>query len=261
MAKVSGHAIREQAITAAALTRRLRRAADPTRARLLQGFFKTGPGQYGEGDRFLGLRLPAIRALARESRDLPLDEIGRLLASPWHEARLLALVILADAYAKADPVRQRAIYRLYISSTDRINNWDLVDVSAPRIVGAHLFARSRAPLARLAKSTSLWERRIAILATLYFITRGEVEDTLAIARTLLDDRHDLIHKAVGWMLREVGKRNRGALEGFLHRYAPTMPRTALRYAIERFSSRERRRYLAITRRRAAPSGVATARRA
>lgn len=209
----------------------------------MQGFFKTGPGQYGEGDRFLGSRVPDLRKVAREFASLSMTEIQSLLASPWHEERLLALVILVRQYAKGEERERNAIYALYLRSTGRINNWDLVDVSAPQIVGLHLLTRDRRPLYRLVKSRSVWERRIAIIATQQFIRGGEFEDTLALAEALLDDEHDLIHKAAGWMLREVGKRDRRALEAFLDRHAATMPRTMLRYAIERLPPARRRRYL------------------
>jgi 3-methyladenine DNA glycosylase AlkD len=181
--------------------------------------------------------------LAREAKDASLDTLDALLQSPWHETRLLALVVLVAQYRRGDDKTRQAIYRLYLHRTDRINNWDLVDVSAGDIVGAHLWERDRRVLDRLARSKSLWERRIAIIATSYFIRRDEFDDTLRIAVLLVDDRHDLIHKAVGWMLREVGKRDQEAEERFLRRYASRMPRTMLRYAIERFPERLRKQYL------------------
>jgi len=225
-----------------ALKRRLRTVANRERATHSLRFFKTGPGQYGEGDRFLGLTVPEMRRVVREFRELPLAGAEALLASPWHEERLVALMILVEQYRRT-PAARAAIYRLYLGRTDRINNWDLVDVSAAHVVGAHLAERSRKPLYRLARSKSLWERRIAIVATQHFIRRNEFADTLAIARLLLRDRHDLIHKATGWMLREVGKRDEAALRAFLDEHAPTMPRTMLRYAIERFPPPLRRHYL------------------
>jgi len=233
--------------TAAAATRRLRALGDPAQAAALQWFFKTGPGEYAEGDRFLGVKVPAIRALARECRELPLAEIARLLRSPWHEARLLALVVLAWQYARADRPAQARMHRLYLDHTAHINNWDLVDLSAEHLVGAHLAGGSRALLRRLARSPSVWERRIAVLATAHYIRRGEFDDTLALAEQLLDDPHDLIHKAVGWMLREIGKRDRAVEEAFLDAHAARMPRTMLRYAIEKFPEPLRRRYLAVRR--------------
>jgi 3-methyladenine DNA glycosylase AlkD len=219
--------------------------ADPARAKASQWFFKTGPGQYGEGDRFLGLTVPALRTLAREYEALPSRAIVALLKSPWHEERLLALLILVRQYAKGDPTARDGIYRCYMANRARINNWDLVDCSAPRIVGAHLQARGRRVLRELAKSSSMWDRRIAVLATCHFIGAGEYDDSLAIARMLLGDREDLIHKAVGWMLREIGKRDRRVLERFLQAHASRLPRTALRYAIERFPDGLRRRYLSM----------------
>jgi len=228
----------------AAARKRLRQFADRERAAFSLRFFKTGPGEYAEGDRFLGLRVPDLRKVAGEFRSLSLAGLRELLASKWHEERLLALVILTRQYPRASFSERDAIYRLYLASTARINNWDLVDVSAAQIVGAHLIDRSRAPLRRLAKSRSVWERRIAIIATQQFIRAGEFEDTLAIVKSLLSDSHDLIHKAAGWMLREVGKRDRSALEKFLNRNAARMPRTMLRYAIERFPPALRKKYLA-----------------
>jgi 3-methyladenine DNA glycosylase AlkD len=226
------------------LRRRLRALANPERAAHSLRFFKTGPGQYGHGDRFLGLTVPDMRRLIRDFRDLPLDDADALLASPWHEERLVALMILVEQ-CRRDPAAGAAIYRLCLARTDRINNWDLVDVSAPQIVGAYLETRSRKPLYRLARSKSLWERRIAIVATQHFIRRGDVGDTLAIARLLLGDEHDLIHKACGWMLREVGKRDERGLRAFLDEHGAVMPRTMLRYAIERFAPAVRRRYLTL----------------
>lgn len=207
-------------------------------------FFRTGRGDYGEGDLFLGLRVPDVRKIARELRSLSLADIRTLLASKWHEERLLALVILVHQFATAGDSERKQIYELYLASTDRIDNWDLVDGSAPQIVGAYLVDRDRRPLYRLAKSKSLWERRIAIIATQQFIRRGELDDTFAIAKVLIGDAHDLIHKAAGWMLREAGKRDRGRLEHFLDEFASHMPRTMLRYAIERLPNDLRRRYMA-----------------
>lgn len=232
-------------ITAAAVHRRMLARADPARAKASQWFFKTGPGQYGEGDRFLGLTLPELRQLAKEYEALSSRVIVALLKSPWHEERLLALLILVRQYATGDPAARDRIYRCYMANRARINNWDLVDCSATRIVGAHLQARGRRVLRALARSASLWDRRIAVLATFQFIAAREYDDSLAIARMLLGDREDLIHKAVGWMLREIGKRDRPVLERFLQAHAAHMPRTALRYAIERFPDDRRRRYLSM----------------
>ena len=229
--------------TAAAILARLREIGDPEHARFVAGYFRTGPGEYGEGDRFLGIRIPALRALVREHRGTPVDQMVELLRSPWHEARLFALLLLVDAYGRADAEGREAIYRLYLANTRHIDNWDLVDSSAPQIVGAHLEERDRGILEELAQSESLWERRIAILATQHFIRRGDFGTTLRIAEMLVGDRHDLIHKAVGWMLREVGNRDRAAEEAFLRRHHRTMPRTMLRYAIEKFPPDLRQRYL------------------
>ncbi|HMC56704.1 MAG TPA: DNA alkylation repair protein [Gemmatimonadaceae bacterium] len=236
---------REAPASAVAVEGVLRSMGDPTRAAGMQRFFKTGPGEYGEGDRFIGLTLPQIRAQVRLLRALPLDDTEKLLESPWHETRMLAVALMVDRYPRADAQARRAIYELYLRRTDRINNWDLVDISAPGVVGMHLVDRSRAPLRRLARSRSVWERRIAIVSTFAFIRRGELDDTLAIATQLLGDQHDLIHKAVGWALREVGKRDERVLRTFLDRHAPDMPRTALRYAIERLSPTLRAQYMAV----------------
>ncbi|HEU0298461.1 MAG TPA: DNA alkylation repair protein [Longimicrobium sp.] len=232
-----------QTSTAAEVQARLEGLGDAEDARFLQGYFRTVPGQYGEGDRFLGIRAPVLRTLVREYRGMPREEIGRLLRSPWHEARLLAVLLLADAYGRGDEQARAAIYRLYLDSTRWINNWDLVDSSAPHVVGAHLADRDRRVLEELARSGSLWERRITILATQHFIRRGDFGTTLRIAELLVHDRHDLIHKAVGWMLREVANRDRATAEAFLRRHLAGMPRTMLRYAIEKFPPGLRQRYL------------------
>jgi 3-methyladenine DNA glycosylase AlkD len=216
---------------------------NPQKAKLLQGFFKTGPGEYGEGDVFLGIQVPVLRMLAREFDGLPMPAVRSLLDSPLHESRLLALLLLVREYTRGNDADKRRIYDFYLASTSSINNWDLVDLSAPRIVGDFLAARSRAPLRRLAKSDSLWERRIAIVATYRFICDNDFGATLAIAQMLLRDHQDLIHKATGWMLREVGKRDTAALEGFLDQHCRAMPRTMLRYAIERFPEARRQQYL------------------
>jgi 3-methyladenine DNA glycosylase AlkD len=228
---------------AKALQTRLRALGNPKDADFLAGFFKTGPGQYGEGDVFIGVRVPVIRKLAKEFALLPLPEVENLLHSPIHEERLAALVILVAQAAQAEAKTRKAIYDFYLANTEFINNWDLVDLSAPQIVGACLADRSRRPLYGLAKSSWLWDRRISILATFHFIRLGDFNDTLKIAEMLLGDPEDLMHKAVGWMLREVGKRDVAALEGFLERHCRVMPRTMLRYAIEKFSDEKRRKYM------------------
>lgn len=221
----------------------LQRLANPERALILQRFFKTGPGQYGEGDQFLGIKAPELRALARRYQATAEADVVRLLKSAWHEERIVALMILLHQFAKAEAMAQRRIYQLYLDSTAFINNWDLVDVSAPHIVGVYLHDKSRRPLYRLARSRSLWERRIAVLATFEFIRQRDFADALAIAKLLLEDREDLIHKAVGWMLREIGKRDLRAEETFLQEHYRRMPRTMLRYAIEKFPEARRRKYL------------------
>ena len=217
--------------------------SDTAHASTMQRYFKTGPGEYAEGDRFIGVRVPQVRQIAKKFRNIPLNEIPVLLASPVHEERLLALIILTLLYPRSGPATQQEIYRLYLQYMPYINNWDLVDVSAMHIVGAHLFRRSREPLRTLAKSHNLWYRRIAILSTFHFIRKEEYDDTLKIAELLLKDAEDLIHKAVGWMLREVWKRDCAAVEPFLKQHTADMPRTMLRYAIERMPEQLRKKYL------------------
>ena len=226
-----------------AIKNALRRHADKKQAKLLQRFFKTGPGEYAEGDVFLGVKVPVVRGLAAEYRDVPLRTAVRLLRSAVHEERLLALFIIIGLYRKAGASGQRKIYRVYLDHARYINNWDLVDVTAKHIVGAFLADKDKAPLYKLAGSDRLWERRIAVLSTFHFIERGSFDDALNIAGILLGDRHDLIHKATGWMLREVGKRDMRREEEFLKKYCAVMPRTMLRYAIERFPQAKRRAYL------------------
>ena len=223
--------------------RDLRAVSSARRAAANRWFFKTGTGDYGEGDRFLGVAVPDLRRIARANENLPLNDVLRLLRSKWHEERLLALLILVRQYARADEGGRRVIHRLYLRNTRWINSWDLVDTSAAQIVGAHLGKGERTVLRRLARSKSVWERRIAMIATSHYIRNGDFADALAIAGMLVEDEHDLIQKAVGWMLREVGNRDRQAEERFLRRHARTMPRTMLRYAIEKFPDRLRRKYL------------------
>ncbi|MBD3251663.1 DNA alkylation repair protein [Candidatus Uhrbacteria bacterium] len=225
----------------------LRSYATKERATANAWFFKTGKGQYGEGDRFLGVTVPNIRKTVRAFPTLPLKEVIALLKSPWHEERLTALFILIHQFQKGDPATQKKIYNLYLKSTKWINNWDLVDLSAHKIVGAYLIDKPRKTLYELASSPNLWQRRIAILATFWYIKDGDVKDAIKIAQLLLNDKEDLIHKAVGWMLREVGKKDLPTLESFLKKHAPKMPRTMLRYAIEKFPETKRQRYLKITR--------------
>ena len=229
-------------MTAADAKIKLKSLASPAVAKSAARFFKTGPGQYGEGDIFIGVKVPVLRGVARDFRELSLKEAQKLLHSPVHEERLLALLILVLAVAKADDTRRKAIYDSYLANTRHVNNWDLVDSSAPALVGAYLIDKNRKPLVKLAKSKILWERRIAIVATQHFIRHGEYDDTLKISQILLADKEDLIHKAAGWMLREVGKKHEPTLVAFLEEHGADMPRTMLRYAIERFSP-ERRRLL------------------
>jgi 3-methyladenine DNA glycosylase AlkD len=236
--------LKTDTLTLAALRSELHGLGSPERAVHSLRFFKTGPGQYGEGDKFLGLTVPEMRALAKKYRELSDADAVALLASPWHEDRLVALILLVNAYERGDDARRRSIHRTYLGNTDHINNWDLVDCSAAQIVGGHLDRGDISTLERLARSKDLWKRRIAIVATLHFIKRDEFRPTLVIAAMLLRDSHDLIHKAVGWMLREVGKRDRGVLDGFLKKHYRDMPRTMLRYAIERHPESVRKRYLA-----------------
>jgi 3-methyladenine DNA glycosylase AlkD len=231
------------AMIAQEIQKRLQALGDPQQAQVLQRFFKTRPGEYGEGDVFVGLRVPEIRELAREYQSLALPETIRLLQSPIHEARLLALLILIRIYKRGDASIQERIYRAYLLNTRFINNWDLVDASAEHIVGAHLTNGSRDRLHALAASNLLWERRIAIMATFHFIKRWEFSDTFNIATLLLQDPEDLIHKAVGWMLREIGKRDHPTEVSFLRAHYKIMPRTMLRYAIEKFPEELRRQYL------------------
>lgn len=219
-------------------------AADPAKAALLARFFKTGKGEYAEGDRFLGLTVPATRAIVKKHRALPLSDIRALLRSPWHEHRLAALLLLEEQFRRGNPELREKICGLYLANTRFINNWDLVDLSAPRIVGAWLKDKDRSPLYRLAKSRLLWERRIAMLSCFAFICDGDPADALKIARLLLADSHDLMHKAVGWMLRETGKRcSEKILLDFLKANYPRLPRTTLRYAIERFPEIKRKKFL------------------
>lgn len=222
---------------------RLQVLGDRERAQVLQRFFKTAPGEYGEGDVFVGLRVPEIRKLAKEYLALPFSEIIQLLQSSIHEARLLALLILIRAYTQGNASLQEQIFNLYLQNTRFINNWDLVDASAEHIVGSHLRYRNRSPLHALAVSKLLWDRRISIMSTFHYIKHGKFAETLRIAELLLRDKEELIHKAVGWMLREIGKRDHLTEEVFLKVNYRIMPRTMLRYAIEKFPEQSRRQYL------------------
>jgi 3-methyladenine DNA glycosylase AlkD len=234
---------RKRAPTLADLTRELAQVGDPERARNLAWFFKTGRGEYAEGDQFIGITVPVQRVLAKKYRHLKLKDIEKLLESGEHEHRFTGLLILVAQYQAGDSAAKQAIFEFYLQHTSAINNWDLVDTSAPYILGEHLVSRSRRILYQLAKSPNLWERRIAMVSTAAFIRRGDLKDAFAIANRLLADKHDLIHKAVGWMLREAGKQSRPAIIDFLHRNYAEMPRTALRYAIEHLPEAERKRAL------------------
>jgi 3-methyladenine DNA glycosylase AlkD len=226
------------------IRRELKSMADPGKAAIMQRFFKTGPGQYGEGDIFIGVMVPQSRRVAKKFCQLPLGEVRTLLYSHIHEERLVALLILAWSYSSVSSSREKEeqIVKFYLDNIKQVNNWDLVDLSAPNILGAHLVDRERSLLYMLAGSENVWERRIAIIATHHFIRNGDFSDTLKIAEMLLQDRHDLIHKAAGWMLREVGKRDAAAQEAFLEKHWSVMPRMMLRYAIERLPESKRRRY-------------------
>lgn len=231
--------IAEQAMSA------VRRAGRKEKARLLSTFFKTGAGEYGEGDRFLGVTVPETRSIARRFLSLPLTEVKKLLVSSFHEERLLALIILLELFKRGDSRKKAGVFNFYMRNRKRVNNWDLVDISAPLIVGESLREGNGeiAILYDLAGSENLWDRRISIVATFAFIRAGELKHTFALSKRLLKDKEDLMHKACGWMLREAGKRDKKALMRFLDRYGAQMPRTMLRYAIERFPEKVRRGYL------------------
>lgn len=231
----------------------LRSLASPERATFFQRFFKTGPGEYAEGDRFLGIPVPLLRRVAREHRTLSRKQVLGLLRSPWHEERLLALFLMVHAYSRSTDLVREEIVASYLAHTRYINNWDLVDSSAPYVLGPHVHdappsqRRRREKIVKdLARSSDLWERRIAMLATFHGIRADDYRLALDISTMLVDDHHDLIHKAVGWMLREIGNRDREAEETFLREHCRTMPRTMLRYAIEKFPETLRQRYLAGT---------------
>ncbi|MGD8426909.1 MAG: DNA alkylation repair protein [Balneolaceae bacterium] len=223
----------------------LNKLANPEIAEHSKRFFKTGPGEYGEGDSFLGIRVPDTRKVAKKFNDLPLEETERLLQSQYHEVRLCALIILVEKFRTSETKNKERIFQLYLDNTRFINNWDLVDISAEHIIGSFLANKNRKLLYRLAESQDLWERRIAIMSTFHFVKKQEFEDTIKIAKRLLHDEHDLIHKAVGWMLREVGKRNQETEQKFLDKWAREMPRTMLRYAIEKFPEEKRNYYLSL----------------
>lgn len=225
------------------IKKELQKLADPKRAESSLWFFKTGKGEYGEGDKFLGISCPNMRKVAKHFAHLPISEIKQMLASSYHEFRQVGLFILVNQFQKGDREKQKEIYNFYLSQTNRINNWDLVDLSAHKIVGAYLDDKDRKILYKLARSKILWEKRIAIVATFYFIAQNDLSDTYQIAKLLLGDPHDLIHKAVGWALRETGKKDKPRLVKFLNTHHRHMPRTTLRYAIEKFPERERKRWM------------------
>ncbi|HLU70440.1 MAG TPA: DNA alkylation repair protein [Fibrobacteria bacterium] len=233
-------------LSLAALRRELVALNDPPKAAFLQGFFKTAPGQYGHGDRFRGITVPVLRGLARRYRTLPFDDAAALLESEWHEDRLLALFLMMQLYERGAPPLRARIHKRYLARiATQVNNWDLVDASAAHLVGRHLaeYAEDTSRLDTLARDRNLWRRRVAIVATHHFIRKGSFGETLRIAEVLLDDREDLIHKATGWMLREMGKKDVAPLRAFLDRHAATMPRTMLRYALERFPEATRKEYM------------------
>jgi len=235
-------------LTAQAAQEALRAVAKPERVATTERFFKAYPGGYSEGDRFLGCTVPATRQVAKAFYDLPLSELDKLIVSPWHDDRLLALIILVEQYGWGDEAKQTAVYDFYIAHTANVNNWDLVDVSSEFIVGPYLEHRPQKMevLGSLAASESLWERRIAMLATFAYIKKRQADEALIIAEQLLHDNHDLIQKAVGWMLREVGKRvDRSLLLAFLDTHAHDMPRTTLRYAIEHLQPGQRTHYMGV----------------
>jgi 3-methyladenine DNA glycosylase AlkD len=233
-------------MTAAQVKAELAKHGNADDAVFLQRFFKTGPGQYGEGDQFIGVRVPAMRRISKEFKDLPLTEVQKLLDSPIHEHRLAAVVILSYKYPKTSEDDKRAIYDLYIKNVyeGRINNWDIVDVTAPHIIGAHLEKRPRDELYKLARSNDIWQKRVAIISTFRFIKKGDPSTSLDMAEILLHDKHDLIHKAVGWVLREVGKSvDEKLLTDFLDRHAHDMPRMALRYSLEKLTPEQKTHYM------------------
>jgi len=230
-------------VKAGQLRKQLRQQADPAVAAHSRRFFKSGPDEYAAGDRFLGIRVPELRALVKAFQEMPLSESLRLLRSPYHEERLCALLLLVHNFTRGDAETREAIARGYLENLRYVNNWDLVDSSAPKILGVYLADKPKRMLYRLAASKNLWERRVAVMATFHFIRQRQFDTTLDLAKRLLRDDEALIHKAVGWMLREIGKRDGELERAFLEQHHQSMPRTMLRYAIEKFSPAERKRYL------------------
>lgn len=225
------------------IKKEIKKNANPQKAILLQRFFKTGPGDYGEGDIFLGIMVPVQRSIAKKYKGLSLKDIKELINSGIHEERLIALFILVDQYEKGDEQKKEDIFTFYHLHRKRINNWDLIDLTAHKISGSYLMDKDKSLLYKLAESKTIWDRRIAVMSTFYFIKNNIFDDALCIAEKLLNDKHDLIHKAVGWMLREIGNRDINTEEGFLDKHYRTMPRTMLRYAIEKFPEKKRLAYL------------------
>lgn len=225
------------------LRKELTNEKNSEQVKILQRFFKTGKGEYGEGDIFYGIKVPVTRTIAKRFVELTFNELKILLASEVHEERLAAGLILVENFNKANEKEREKIYRFYLTNRKGINNWDLVDLTAPKIIGTYLLNRDKKILFDLAKSKNLWDRRIAIISTLVFIRRNQFDETLNISRLLLNDKHDLIHKAVGWMLREIGKINCDVETEFLLKHYKEMPRTMLRYAIEKFPERKRKQFL------------------
>lgn len=227
----------------AALRKEIKSVSNPEKAKFLQRFFKTGKGEYAEGDIFLGIVVPVQRQIAKKYKTLSFDDLQRLITSKYHEERLIALLILVERFKKADEKEKEEIVKFYLDNRKGINNWDLVDLSAPKILGEHLLDKDRNILYNFAKSNDLWEKRIAVLSTFTFIKNNDFNDAQKIYEALITDKHDLIHKAVGWMLRELGKIDIKTEEEFLKKYYKTMPRTMLRYAIEKFPEKKRAAYL------------------
>lgn len=230
-------------MTASFILSELLSMANPEKGTFLQRFFKTGPGQYAEGDVFLGLVVPLTRSIAKANKQTPLSELQLLMESEYHEARLCALLIVVEKFKKASEAEREELYAFYLKNARRINNWDLVDVTCPHVVGLYLLDKDRSRLYDLAESDNLWEQRIAMVSTITFIRNREFTDTLALAERLMTHKHDLMHKAVGWMLREVGKKDRNTLTGFLEQYATKLSRTSLRYAIEHYPEDQRQYFL------------------
>ena len=221
------------------ITNKLQALSDAEKREIFPKFFKAGKGEYGEGDRFLGVTVPNIRAIAKLHKDISIEEIRELIQSEWHEVRLCALIIMVEKSKKKDEALRKELFNLYLSQTERINNWDLVDLSCRFIIGEYLLDKSRDILYQLAQSPLLWDNRIAIVSTYAFIRKGQLEDTYALSDLMMQHPHDLMHKAIGWMLREAGKRNPERLYDYVMSHRADMPRTMLRYAIEKFSPKER----------------------